>query len=95
LWENLRYFRKKMHEAGFEVSPQEHPIVPIMLYDAKVAKEMAKELFKKGIYVTAFSYPVVPEGKARIRVQISADHTKKDIDMAVAEFTRIAKKLDI
>lgn len=93
LWGNLRYFRKKMQEAGFEISKQEHPIVPIMLGDAKVAKEMAEELFKKGIYVRAFSYPVVPEGKARIRVQISAAHTKEDIDRAVKSFTEVAKKI--
>ena len=93
LWNNLRYFRQKMQQNGFEVSSQEHPIIPIMLGDAKVAKEMAKELFKRGIYVIAFSYPVVPEGKARIRVQISASHTKKDIDKAVSEFTKARKKL--
>ena len=89
LWANLRRFRQKMQEAGFEVSKQEHPIVPIMLGDAKVAKEMAEKLFKEGIYVRAFSYPVVPEGKARIRVQISAAHTQKDIDLAVAAFARV------
>ena len=95
LWKNIRSFREKMQKAGFEVSKQEHPIVPIMLGDAKVAKEMAKELFKEGIYVVAFSYPVVPEGKARVRVQISAAHTPKDIDRAVEAFTRIAKKINI
>lgn len=95
LWQNLRYFREKMQKAGFTVSKQEHPIVPIMLGDAKVAKEMAKELFKEGIYVIAFSYPVVPDDKARIRVQISAGHTKKDIDKAVKAFTEIARKMKI
>lgn len=93
LWENVRRFREKMQEVGFTVSKDEHPIVPIMLGDAKIAKQMATELFKEGIYVIGFSYPVVPEGKARVRVQISADHTTKDIDRAVVAFTKIAKKL--
>lgn len=95
LWKNVRYFRQKMQEAGFELSNQEHPIVPIMLGGAKIAKEMAEELFKKGIYVRAFSYPVVPEGKARVRVQISAAHTQNDIDKAVRAFTRTANKMNI
>jgi len=95
LWKNLKMFREKMREAHFEVSKQEHPIVPIMLGDAKVAKEMASQLFKEGVYVRAFSYPVVPEGKARIRVQISATHTKKDINRAVQAFTKIGKVLKI
>lgn len=93
LWDNLRYFREKMQKAGFEVSKQEHPIVPIMLGDAKVAKKMTEELFDVGIYVRAFSYPVVPEGRARIRVQISAAHTKKDIDKAVEAFTKVRSKI--
>lgn len=95
LWDNLRYFRQKMQGAGFTVSAQEHPIVPIMLGNAKVAKEMAKELFKKGIYVIAFSYPVVPEGKARIRVQISAAHTNMDIDKAVNVFAKVGRSMKI
>ncbi|MEK7664031.1 MAG: glycine C-acetyltransferase [Patescibacteria group bacterium] len=93
LWKNVRQFRQKMKKVGFEISRQEHPIVPIMLGDAKIAKEMARELFKEGIYVVAFSYPVVPEGKARVRVQISAAHTKKDINGAVQAFTKIGKKI--
>ena len=93
LWENTRYFRKKMQEAGFQLSPQEHPIVPIMLGDAKIAKNMAAELFKEEIYVVAFAYPVVPEGKARIRVQISAEHTRKDLDKAVKAFVKTKKEL--
>jgi len=93
LWENTRYFRKKMQEAGFQISPQEHPIVPIMLGDAKIAKNMAAELFKEEIYVVAFAYPVVPEGKARIRVQISAEHTRKDLDKAVKAFVKTKKEL--
>ena len=93
LWDNVRLFRKMMQEAGFEISKQEHPIVPVMLGDAKLAKQMASELFKEGIYVIGFSYPVVPEGKSRIRVQISSAHTKKDIKKAALAFTKIAKKL--
>ena len=93
LWANVRLFRKLMQEAGFTVSKQEHPIVPIMLSDAKLAKQMASELLKEGIYVIAFSYPVVPEGKARIRVQISAAHTKKDIEKVVLAFKKVHQKL--
>lgn len=95
LWKNTRQFRKGMQEAGFTVSPMEHPIVPIMLGDATVAKTMAAELFKEGIYVIGFSYPVVPVGKARIRVQLSAAHTQKDIDRAVDAFARIGRKMKI
>lgn len=89
LWENVRLFRKLMQENGFEISLQEHPIVPIMIGDAAKAKKMAEDLLKNGIYVIAFSYPVVPEGKARIRVQISAAHTKKDIQEAVSAFVKV------
>lgn len=95
LWDNLRYFRQKMQKAGFEISKTEHPIVPIMLGDAKLAKGMAKELFGKGIYVIGFSYPVVPGGKARVRVQISAAHTKKQIDKAIGAFEKVGKAMKI
>lgn len=95
LWENVRNFRQKMQGADFTISETEHPIVPIMLGDAKVAKRMAAEAFKKGIYVVGFSYPVVPEGKARVRVQISAAHTEEDIDRAVRVFEEIMKKIKI
>ena len=93
LWSNVRLFKKLMLKAGFEVSPQDHPIVPVMLGDAKLAKTMASELFKQGIYVIGFSYPVVPEGKARIRVQLSALHTSQDIKRVVREFARARDKL--
>ncbi len=93
LWKNVRMFRKMMQEAGFAISKDEHPIVPIMLGDAKLAKSMATELFKQGIYVISFSYPVVADGKARVRVQISAAHTARDIETAVKAFTDIYKKL--
>ena len=86
LWENMRYFRAKMQEAGFTVPESVHPIVPIMIGDAVKTKEMARAIFERGIYVVGFSYPVVPEGKARIRVQISAEHTREDLDKAVSAF---------
>ena len=74
---------------------EQHPIVPIILGEAKAAKEMAQELFKKGIYVVAFSYPVVPEGQARLRVQISAAHTRQDITMVVEALVKIGRKLKV
>ncbi len=90
LWENVRYFRSEMQKMGFSLPESVHPIVPIMLGDAKKTKEMATNLLSMGIYVVGFSYPVVPEGKARIRVQISSQHTKKDLDTAIAAFKKFA-----
>ena len=81
--ENARYFRAEMEKLGFDLLPGEHPIVPIMLYDPKVAHEFARRMLEKGVYVVAFCYPVVPKGRDRIRTQISAGHTKEDIDFAV------------
>lgn len=95
LQENTQYFREKMIAAGFTVSGKDHPIVPVMLYDAKVAKEMAKQLLGEGIYVIGFSYPVVPQDKARIRVQISAAHTKEELDQCITAFVRVAKNMQI
>ena len=89
LWENTRYFREKMQEAGFTVPNSVHPIVPVMLGDAKKSQEMAKNMLKEGIYVIAFSFPVVPQNQARIRVQISSEHTKKDIDRLVNAFIKL------
>ncbi len=89
LWENTRYFRQQMQTAGFQVPGSVHPIVPVMIGDAKRTQEMASAMFEKGIYVVSFSYPVVPEGKARIRVQISAEHTPEDIDRLVAAFKAV------
>ena len=86
---NTKHFRKKMTDAGFDIAPGDHPIVPIMLGDAVIAQKMAAELLEKGIYVVGFYYPVVPKGSARIRVQISAAHTMDEIDLAVAEFAKI------
>lgn len=86
LRKNTSYFRKQMNAAGFDILPGEHPIVPVMLGDAMVASRLAQILLDKGVYVVAFSYPVVPEGKARIRCQISAVHTQEDLEFAVARF---------
>lgn len=92
---NTAYFRKEISDLGFNIIPGEHPIVPIMLGDAKLAKTFADELLKEGIYVIAFSYPVVPQDQARIRVQISAVHEQEHIDKALAAFGKIGKKLNI
>ncbi len=92
---NTEYFRRKMTEAGFDIKPGDHPIVPVMLYDAKLAQTMASELLKEGIYVIGFFFPVVPEGQARIRVQMSAVHTTAHLDKAIAAFTKIGKQLKI
>lgn len=88
LWENVRHFRKEMQKAKFTVPASIHPIIPIMIGDAAKAQSMAKAMLKQGIYVVAFSYPVVPQGQARIRVQISSAHTKQDLDKAVAAFVQ-------
>ncbi len=93
--ENANYFRKEMEKLGFDLLPGEHPIVPIMLYDAKVAQEFANRMLEKGVYVTGFSYPVVPMGKARVRTQISAGHTKEDLDFAVKCFGEVKKEMGL
>lgn len=95
LEENTRYFRQKMTELGFEITPGEHPIVPIMLGDAVVAQKMAARLLEKGVYVVGFFYPVVPMGKARIRVQLSALHSREDLDFAMEQFSATKKELGI
>lgn len=95
LEQNTKQFRSKMEAAGFDILPGEHPITPVMLYDAKLAQEFAAKLLEEGIYVIGFFYPVVPKGKARIRVQISAGHTEVQIDRAVAAFTKIGKELGV
>jgi glycine C-acetyltransferase len=92
---NTRYFRDAMTAAGFDIRPGDHPIVPIMLYDAALAKKMASTLLEQGIYVIGFSYPVVPRGQARIRVQVSAAHTREHIDRAVEAFTAVARDLNV
>ena len=92
---NTGYFREKIAKAGFSIKPGSHPIVPIMLGDAKLAQEMAARLLDEGVYVVGFFYPVVPKGEARIRVQLSAAQTKKDLDFAIEKFTKIGKKLKV
>lgn len=95
LHENSRYFREKMASAGFNLIPGNHPIIPIMLGDAKLAQEFAAKMLTQGIYVVGFSFPVVPDGKARIRTQMSAAHSKEDIDRAVAAFAAVGKELGV
>ena len=92
---NARYFRSEMEKLGFDLLPGEHPIVPVMLYDPKIAHEFAKRMLEKGVYVVAFCYPVVPKGKDRIRTQISAGHTKEDIDLAVKAFGEVKKEMGL
>ena len=92
---NTKYFRTEMTKAGFDIKPGEHAIVPIMLYEATLAKEFADRLLKKGIYVIGFFYPVVPKGKARIRVQISAAHQQEHLDHAIRSFTEIGRELGV
>jgi len=92
---NTKYFRKKMTEAGFEIKPGDHPIVPIMLYDAVLAQNFASKLLDEGIYVIGFFFPVVPKGQARIRVQLSAAHEQKHLDKAIAAFSKIGKELGV
>ena len=92
---NTQYFREKMTEAGFDIKPGFHPIVPVMLYDAKLAQEFAAKMLDEGIYVIGFYYPVVPQGKARIRVQISAGHEIEHLDKAIAAFTKVGKELGV
>lgn len=95
LEDNTRYFRKAMTNAGFDILPGEHPIVPIMLYEAPLAQEFAARLLQEGIYVIGFFYPVVPNGKARIRVQISASHEPEHLERAVAAFTKVGQELGV
>ncbi|RYY34521.1 MAG: glycine C-acetyltransferase [Sphingobacteriaceae bacterium] len=92
---NTKYFRDKMTEAGFDIKPGVHPIVPVMLYDAKLAQEFAAKMLDEGIYVIGFYYPVVPQGKARIRVQLSAAHQQEHLDKAIAAFTKVGKELGV
>ena len=82
-------------QAGFDIKEGQHPIVPIMLFDSQLAADMAQKLLKQGIYVVAFSYPVVPKGQARIRVQLSAAHSQEQIDRAVHAFTSVGKELGV
>ena len=92
---NTTYFREKITAAGFDIKPGTHPIIPIMLYDAVVSQKMAEKLLEKGIYVIGFYYPVVAKGQARIRVQISAAHTRAHLDQAIQAFTEVGKELGV
>ena len=92
---NTTYFREKMTAAGFDITPGVHPIVPIMLYDANIAQEMAGKMLEEGIYVVGFYFPVVPQGKARIRVQLSAGHEQHHLDKAIAAFTKVGKEMGV
>jgi glycine C-acetyltransferase len=92
---NTAYFRTKITEAGFDIKPGIHPIVPIMLYDAVLAQKMAARMLEEGIYVVGFFFPVVAKGNARIRVQISAGHSIEDIDKAIEAFTKVGKELGV
>ncbi|MDY5731045.1 MAG: glycine C-acetyltransferase [Eubacteriales bacterium] len=92
---NTKYFREQMATKGFDIPQSTHPIVPVMLYDAKVAAEFADRMLKKGVYVIGFSYPVVPKGKARIRTQISAGHTKENLDFAIRCFCEVKEEMGL
>lgn len=92
---NTRYFRQAMTDAGFDIKPGDHPIVPVMLYDARLAQRFAEALLERGIYVIGFSYPVVPKGEARIRTQISAAHTPAQLNRAVEAFTEVGRDLGV
>ena len=93
--ENTKYFREEMGKLGFDIPESTHPIVPVMLYDAVVAQEFAKRMLEKGVYVVGFFYPVVPQGKARIRTQISAGHSKEDLDFAIKCFKEVKEEMGI
>jgi glycine C-acetyltransferase len=95
LEENTRYWRRLLVEAGFDVKPGESPIVPVMLYNAKLAQDVARDLFDEGLYVVGFFFPVVPKGQARIRTQLSAAHEKPHLDRAIEAFTKVGRKHDI
>jgi glycine C-acetyltransferase len=92
---NTKYFREQMSSAGFDIKAGEHPIVPIMLYEAPLAQQMASRLLEQGIYVTGFFYPVVPKGQARIRTQISAAHSRAHLDQAITAFIKVGKELGV
>ena len=95
LEENTNYFKEKIIAAGFDIKPGDSPIVPIMLYDAALSQKFADLLLEEGIYAIGFFYPVVPKEQARIRTQISAAHTKEDLDRAIAAFIKVGKQLSV
>ncbi len=93
--ENTQYFRRRLVEEGFDIAEGTHPIVPVMLYDAKVAQEFSRRMLEKGVYVVGFCYPVVPMGKARIRTQVSAAHTREDLDFALKCFVEVRNEMGL
>ncbi|AFG35694.1 8-amino-7-oxononanoate synthase [Fervidobacterium pennivorans DSM 9078] len=95
LWDNANYFKTEMKKLGFDLGVSQTPITPVMLYDAKIATQFSKELFEEGIFAQAIGYPTVPKGKARIRVMISAVHSKEDLDFALEKFEKVGKKLAV
>lgn len=95
LHDNTRYFRERLCTAGFDIIDSTHPIVAVMLYDAHVAGEFARRMLECGVYVVGFSYPVVPKGRARIRTQVSAAHTKDELNFAVEQFIKVKKDLGV
>ncbi len=95
LWENGRYFKAEMQQLGFDTGQSETPITPVMLGEAPLAQEFSRELYKKGVFGTAIGYPTVPQGKARIRVMISAAHSKDDLDQGLKAFAKVGKKLGV
>ena len=95
LWDNAKYFKEKMNELGFDTGHSQTPITPVMLYDAKLATEFSRKLFEEGVFAQAIGYPTVPKGKARIRVMISAVHTKEDLDFAIEKFAKVGKELNV
>jgi glycine C-acetyltransferase len=92
---NARYFRERMQALGFDLVPGEHPIIPVMLGDAPLAVQLAERMQKDGVYVVAFSFPVVPHGKARIRTQMNAAHTTEQLDQVISAFGRVARDLGV
>jgi glycine C-acetyltransferase len=95
LRENARHFRAELTRAGFELLPGEHPIIPVMLREAPLAQELSRRLLAEGVYVVGFFFPVVPRGQARVRTQLSAAHTREDLDHAVAAFVKVGKELGV
>ncbi|HEV8018395.1 MAG TPA: aminotransferase class I/II-fold pyridoxal phosphate-dependent enzyme, partial [Steroidobacteraceae bacterium] len=95
LFDNTRFFRAALSRAGFDLKPGEHPIIPVMIGDATLAGRMADALLERGVYVIGFSYPVVPRGQARIRTQLSAAHTREELERAVEAFTRVGRDLGV
>jgi len=95
LWENGNYFKEEMKKLGFDIGHSQTPITPVMLYDAKVGTEFSKKLFEEGVFAQSIGYPTVPKGKARIRVMISAVHSKEDLDFALEKFEKVGKELKV